>query len=77
MPSVIGKVEVLWEGHKKGYKIGNKKIDLGEDSPVSEKESWNFQQIKDFLKPHKISAPLDNFFHSFQGGTKRKKKLEK
>ena len=30
--------------------------------------------IQDFLKPHKLSAFLDNFFfHSFQGGTKGKK----
>ena len=37
-------------------------------------ETFSKCLIQDFLKPHKVSAFLDNFFfHSFQGGTKGKK----
>ena len=58
---------------KRGYQIGNTKIDLGGDSPVFEIESWNFQQMVDLG----ISETSQNFSFFFivskgRGGPKEK-----
>ena len=57
--------------HKKAYEhIWLPFFQFSTDLTETLSECW----IYNFLKPHKVSACLDNFiFHSFQGGTKGKK----